>query len=112
MRRIIKTYETCSDELLGMIAEKFPDGIKPRHLHNLTTIKGERIKVVEIKTEDTMYLIKFSEKLEEAIDNLDIDDDEDDDMAMDDDMDANLAEAEGIPDTEIDLDDLADEDDD
>ncbi len=113
MKRIIKTFDTCSDELMGKLAEKFPDGIKPRHLSQLTTIKGERIKVVELMTDDTMYLIKFSDQLEEAIDNFDFDDldlDDDVDVGDDDGLDANIVEAEAIPDVELDEDDEDDED--
>ncbi len=115
MKRIIKTYDTCSDELLGQLAEKFPDGIKPRHLSQLTTIKGDKIKVVELMTDDTLYLIKFSDKLEEAIDNfefdIDIDDENDVEFGDDEGLDPNILEAEGIPDVEVDLDE-EDEDED
>lgn len=100
MKRIIKTYETCSDELLALLAEKFPNGIKDRHISQLTTIKGERIRIVELQTEDTMYLIKFSNKLEEAIDNIDLaalDYEEDETIDLgDDEIDTN------IPDEDID----------
>lgn len=71
MKRIIKAYETCSDDLLGHLVGKFPMGIKPRHLQQFTTHKGEKIKVVELITEGTIYLIKFSTQLENAIDNFD-----------------------------------------
>ncbi len=113
MKRIIKTFETCSDELLGQLAEKFPKGIKDRHLTPITTLKGEKIKVVELQTEDAMYLIKFSDKLEEAIDNYDLDMDDEDNVDVgfdDEDLDANLIEAENIPDE--DLAEMTDDDDD
>lgn len=85
MKRIIKTFETCSEELLEKLAEKFPDGIKDRHISQLTTIKGEKIRIVELQTDDTMYLIKFSEKLEKAIDDIDLDlDMDDEDLGIDD----------------------------
>lgn len=113
MKRIIKTFETCSDELLGQIAEKYPNGIKDRHLSQLTTIKGEKIKVVELQTDDTLYLIKFSDQLEEAIDNFDFDDleiDEEIEVGDEEGLDANIVEAEDIPDVELEMDEEEDED--
>lgn len=104
MKRIIKTYETCSDELLEQLAEKFPHGIKDRHISPLTTIKGDKIRVVELQTEDTLYLIKFSDKLEQAIDDIDLDfdiDEEDIDIVVDDDVDANIVEVDSLPEDEI-----------
>ena len=103
MRRIIKTYETCSDELLEKLAEKFPHGIKDRHISQLTTIKGDKIRIVELETEDTMYLIKFSDKLEEAIDDIDLD------MMLDEDEEFDLGDEDGI-DEKLVPDDMDEED--
>lgn len=89
MKRVIKTYETCSDELLSKLAEKFPNGIKEKHISKIPTVKGDMIRVVEIQTEDTVYLIKFSPQLEEAIDNFDLEIEEED-IEISDDIDANV----------------------
>lgn len=96
MKRVIKTYETCSEELLSKLAEKFPNGIKEKHISKIPTVKGDLIRVVEIETEDTVYLIKFSPQLEEAIDNFDLEIEEEESLNIDGDIDANVA----APDTE------------
>lgn len=72
MKRVIKTYENCDDNILSQLAEKFPNGIKEKHITKIPTVKGGMMKVIELKTEDTIYLIKFSDELEMAIDNFDL----------------------------------------
>lgn len=107
MKRIIKTFETCSEELLEMLAEKFPNGIKDRHISPLTTIKGERIRVVELQTDDALYLIRFSDKLEKAIDEIDLDfeiDEEEMNLEVGEEVDANIANEDDMPEGEIDED--------
>ena len=114
MKRIIKTYETCSDELLEQLAEKFPNGIKDRHISPLTTIKGEKIRVVELQTDEALYLIKFSDKLEQAIDEIELDfeiDEEGLEIGIDDDVDANIVDSEALPEGEMDEEMEADDED-
>ena len=101
MKRVIKSYENAGEELIMLLAEKYPDGIQPSDLSFVTTIKGDRIKVVEIATEDTLYMVKFSAELEEAINDIDLDEiagTDDEESTEDRGSDAAMTEAEEIPD--------------
>ena len=64
MKRIIKDYKTISQEHADLIAEHFPNGFENENLISFTTPKGEFIKALEIKTEDTIYLFKVDKNMQ------------------------------------------------
>ncbi|MEN8958458.1 MAG: DNA primase, partial [Flavobacteriales bacterium] len=45
-----------------------------------TNAKGERVEAVELKTEDTIYLVKVSQKLVDKMDDYEEEEEEDDDF--------------------------------
>ena len=59
MKRVIKDYSSVTPEQAALIQEKFPNGFENEHLVSFTTPKGEYIKALEIRTEDTIYLFKI-----------------------------------------------------
>ncbi|MEY3598165.1 MAG: hypothetical protein RL521_587 [Bacteroidota bacterium] len=69
MKRIIKDYKTISQEHADLIAEHFPNGFENDNLISFTTPKGEFIKALEIRTEDTIYLFKIDKNMQ--VDNED-----------------------------------------
>ena len=96
MKRVIVDYIKIPEEILQKLVEKYPNGYNNRDIITFTNAKGERVEAVELKTEDTCYLVKVSQKLEDRMDDFEIDEDEDDlDTDFADDMSEDL---EGISD--------------
>lgn len=78
IKRVIKDYKTLGQEHIDLINEHFPNGFENEHLVSFTTPKGQFIKALEIRTEDTIYLFKIDK-------NMQVDDEENQDnegMAM------------------------------
>jgi DNA-directed RNA polymerase subunit delta len=116
MKRVIVDYAKLTNEILNLLVEKFPDGYDDSDIIRFRNAKNELIEAVEVRTEDTIYLVKVSTKLADRIENYDDDeiiddvvepikglDLDDDDIEGDDDEDDSVDK----PDTEGD-----DEDDD
>jgi len=117
MKRVIVDYAKLTNEILTLLVERFPDGYDDSNIVRFKNAKNETIEAVEVRTEDTIYLVKVSTKLADRIENFD-DDDIDEpadeietlkDLEIgDDDDDAD----DDVSDKEIDLDDSGDGDDD
>ena len=128
MKRVIVDYAKLTNEILTLLVEKFPDGYDDSDVIRFKNAKNETVEAVEVRTEDTIYLVKVSTKLADRIENydeddeiiiddavepikgLDLDDDIDDDDDDDDDdkPDSDL----GDDDEDTDEKDFSDEDDD
>ncbi|WP_164905492.1 DNA primase [Flavobacterium sufflavum] len=80
MRRIIVEYAKLTNEILNLLVEKFPDGYDDEDIIRFKNAKNELIEAVEVRTEDTIYLVKVSTKLADRIENFDEDDEEIDDV--------------------------------
>ncbi|WP_264537704.1 DNA primase [Flavobacterium sp. N1736] len=130
MKRVIVDYAKLTNEILNLLVEKFPDGYDDSDVIRFRNAKNELIEAVEVRTEDTIYLVKISTKLADRIENYDEDDDIDvdvdviepvkgldlDDDIDDDDDDDNLDKpdvdgGDDDDDEDKDPDDIADEDD-
>ncbi|MBY8961969.1 hypothetical protein KJK34_04305 [Flavobacterium sp. D11R37] len=85
MKRVIVDYAKLTNEILTLLVEKFPEGYDDSNIIRFKNAKNETIEAVEVRTEDTIYLVKVSTKLADRIENF-----EDDDMVDEpsDDMDA------------------------
>nr|WP_315171906.1 DNA primase [uncultured Flavobacterium sp.] len=103
MKRVIVDYAKLTNEILNLLVEKFPDGYDDSDVIRFRNAKNELIEAVEVRTEDTIYLVKVSTKLADRIENFDDDDiddvvvpisgielDDDDAVSDDDDEDDNL----------------------
>ncbi|KAF2337142.1 DNA primase [Flavobacterium daemonense] len=131
MKRVIVDYAKLTNEILNLLVEKFPDGYDDSDVIRFRNAKNELVEAVEVRTEDTIYLVKISTKLADRIENYDEDDDIDldvdtiepvkgldldDDAADDDDEDDNLdkpdADGGDDDDDDRDPDDIADDEDD
>lgn len=98
MKRVIVDYIKIPEDILQKLVEKYPNGYNNRDIITFTNAKGERVEAVELKTEDTCYLVKVSQKLEDRMDDFEFEEDEDD-------LDADFAD-----DMSEDLEDMSDED--
>ena len=127
MRRVIVDYAKLTNEILNLLVEKFPDGYDDSNIIRFKNHKDETIEAVEVRTEDTIYLVKISTKLSDRLINFEDDDDIvvpldaikgidlEDDVATDDEEDEVdiTKDPEGsndVDDDDHDADDIADED--
>ena len=74
MKRVIVDYAKLTNEILNLLVEKFPDGYDDSDIIRFRNAKNELIEAVEVRTEDTIYLVKVSTKLSDRIENYDEDD--------------------------------------
>jgi DNA-directed RNA polymerase subunit delta len=73
MKRVIVDYAKLTNEILNLLVEKFPDGYDDSDVIRFRNAKNELIEAVEVRTEDTIYLVKVSTKLADRIENFDED---------------------------------------
>ena len=78
MKRVIVEYAKLTNEILNLLVEKFPDGYDDEDIIRFRNAKNELVEAVEVRTEDTIYLVKVSTKLADRIENFDEDDEIDD----------------------------------
>jgi len=102
MKRVIVDYSKLTEDILNMLVEKFPNGYGYRDIITFKNAKDETVRAVEVRTEDTIYLVKISLKLEETMEDYDADEDNFDDVYDDDSND----DMEDIPDESSEDDDF------
>ncbi|MCL9808652.1 DNA primase [Flavobacterium luminosum] len=73
MKRVIVDYSKLTSEILNLLVEKFPEGYDDSDIIRFKNAKNESIEAVEVRTEDTIYLVKVSTKLADRIENYDED---------------------------------------
>jgi DNA-directed RNA polymerase subunit delta len=73
MKRVIVDYSKLTHEILNLLVERFPDGYDDADIIRFKNAKNETIEAVEVKTSDTIYLVKVSTKLHDRIENYDED---------------------------------------
>lgn len=129
MKRVIVDYAKLTNEILNLLVDKFPDGYDDSNIISFRNAKNELVEAVEVRTEDTIYLVKVSTKLADRIENydeddeiiiddvepikgLDLDDDLSDDDDDDDDNDKPDSDSGEDDDEDLDEKDFSDEDDD
>lgn len=69
MKRVIVEYSKLTTDILDLLVEKYPDGYDYEDVISFKNAKGDTIKAVEVKTEDTVYLVKISTKLEQTMED-------------------------------------------
>ena len=129
MQRLIRSFNTLTDQLKETLQDQYPDGIDATHIKTIPTAKGDILRGIELSTPDAMYLIKINPESRAEIDEFleqddassvpaeDIEDGGDleggegadaDDAGDDDQDDADVDD--GDDDDDADPDDVADED--
>ncbi|WP_310595760.1 DNA primase [Flavobacterium sp.] len=128
MKRVIVDYAKLTNEILNLLVEKFPDGYDDSDIIRFRNAKNELVEAVEVRTEDTIYLVKVSTKLSDRIENydeddeiidvvvepikgLELDEDENDDDTEDENLDKPDTDGEDGDDDDDNFDDIADEED-
>jgi hypothetical protein len=74
MKRVIVDYAKLTNEILTLLVEKFPDGYDDSDIIRFKNAKNETVEAVEVRTSDTIFLVKVSTKLSDRIENYDEDD--------------------------------------
>tara|TARA_R110000850_G_scaffold276645_2_gene419357 strand:- start:30068 stop:30460 length:393 start_codon:yes stop_codon:yes gene_type:complete len=80
MKRVIVDYAKLTNEILTLLVDRFPDGYDDSDIIRFKNAKNEAIEAVEVRTEDTIFLVKVSTKLADRIENFDDEDEVDDDL--------------------------------
>lgn len=132
MKRVIVDYAKLTNDILSLLVDKFPDGYEDSDIIRFKNAQNELVEAVEVRTPDTIYLVKVSKKLVTRMDNFEEDDDDitadvdliqpvkgldlDDDVDSDEDEDdkpkKRSSHEDDDEDDDFNADDVADEDDD
>ena len=70
MLRKLVDYKKLSHEVAARLIEMYPYGYGDEDIIMFKNIHGEIIEAVEVKTEDTIYLVKISKSLANFISNF------------------------------------------
>ena len=73
MKRVIVDYKKLTEKILNLLVEKFPDGYSDLDIIKFKNADGQVVEAVEVRTEDTIYLVKVSKYLEISMENYDED---------------------------------------
>jgi len=71
MRRIIVDYAKLTGDILNLLVEKFPEGYDDSDIIRFRNAQNELVEAVEVRTEDTIYLVKVSTKLASRMEKFD-----------------------------------------
>lgn len=98
MQRLIRSFNTLTDELKETLQEQYPDGIDSSHIKTIPTAKGDMLRVIELRTPDALYLIKINAESRAEIEEF-LDQDNDGGSAGEDlDEESGMEGAEGMDD--------------
>ena len=75
MIRKIVDYQKLNEEILNLLVEKFPDGYADKDIIAFRNAQYEYIEAVEVRTEDTVYLVKIGKRLVQAMEEHEEEDD-------------------------------------
>lgn len=99
MRRVIVDYQKLNDDILELLVEKYPDGYDTDDIITFRNASNEVVEAVEVRTDDTVYLVKVGKRLVQAMEDFGDDDDDDHDS---DDSDTDDLEFDEVEDDESD----------
>lgn len=74
MKRVIVDFKKLTPEILSLLVDKYPDGYDDDHIITFKNAQNEKVEAVEVRTEDTIYLVKVSSRLEVTMANFEEDD--------------------------------------
>lgn len=76
LKRVIVDFTKLNEDILDLLVNAYPDGYDDRHIISFVNAQGENVKCVEVRTEDTIYLVKISKKLVMAMEEHETEDDD------------------------------------
>jgi len=83
MKRVIVDYSKLTTDILDLLVEKYPEGYEYSDIIKFQNAKQETISAVEVRTDETIYLVKISNQLEKTMEDYSEDEDSFDDNALD-----------------------------
>ena len=83
MKRVIIDFKRLNNDILELLVEKFPYGYDESDIITFRNANYELIEAVEIKTDDTIYLVKISKRLADSMENFESDDEDNNENKMD-----------------------------
>lgn len=92
MKRVIVDYKKLNQEILDLLVEKYPDGYESSDVIKFRNAQKEVVEAVEVRTEDTIYLVKVSKRLADTMENYEEDEDDFDPEDSEEDGTLELAE--------------------
>lgn len=78
LRRVIVDYKKLTHDILDLLVTKYPDGYDEDNIITFKNAQNEVVECVEVRTNDTVYLVKISKRLVAAMEDFDPDEDQDD----------------------------------
>lgn len=81
MKRVIVDYKKLTNEILSLLVEKYPDGYGDDDIIRFKNANNETVEALEVRTEDSIYLVKVSTRLANSMENFE--EEEDDDFSND-----------------------------
>ncbi len=73
MKRVIVDFKKLTPEILSLLVEKYPYGYDDDDIIRFSNSRNEKIEAVEVRTEDSIYLVKVSSKLVDYMASFDLD---------------------------------------
>ncbi|MDF0716373.1 hypothetical protein PY092_09455 [Muricauda sp. 334s03] len=84
LKRVIVDYKKLDNTMLNLLVEKFPDGYDDDDIVTYRNANNEVVECVEVRTENTAYLVKVSKRLVMAMEDFDdSDSDDNEDSGLD-----------------------------
>ena len=71
MKRILVDYKKLDHKAAALLIETYPDGYGDEDIIAFKNGQGELVQAVELRTEDTLYLVKISKSLSNFIASFD-----------------------------------------
>ncbi|WP_010182535.1 hypothetical protein [Aquimarina agarilytica] len=75
LKKIIIDYKKLDHDVLDLLVEKYPDGYNDNDIVKFKNAKNETFECVEISDGETLYMVKISAKLEQKMEDHDLDND-------------------------------------
>lgn len=69
MKKVIVEFSKLNDAILDLLVNKYPDGYGKREIIEFKNSLSETIQAVEVRTEETIYLVKIGKRLMEAMED-------------------------------------------
>ncbi|MFT0715229.1 hypothetical protein [Flagellimonas lutimaris] len=82
LKRVIVDYKKLDNTMLNLLVEKFPDGYDDDDIVTYRNASNEVVECVEVRTEDTAYLVKVSKRLVMAMEDYEESENEDDEASL------------------------------
>lgn len=70
MKRIIVDYKKLNHDILDMLVAKYPHGYDEKDIIVFRNKDNEVLEAVEVRTEDTIYLVKVSKRLADTMESF------------------------------------------